>query len=37
MNENAIVSPMDWKKSLTQSRHDAKNTSEATGFGLWSV
>ena len=22
---------MDWKKSLTQSRKDAKNTSEATG------
>ena len=31
------VSSMDWKKSLTQSRKDGKNTSEAAGFGILSV
>jgi GxxExxY protein len=31
------VSSMDWKKTLAQSRKDAKNTSEATGFEVSSV
>jgi hypothetical protein len=31
------VSSMGWRKSLSQSRQDAKKTREATGFGILSV
>ena len=31
------VSSMDWKKNLTRSRKDAKNTCEATGFPVLPV
>jgi GxxExxY protein len=32
-----LVSSMDWKKNLTQSRKDAKKTSETPGFHALSV
>src|SRR6185295_3871804 len=37
IKDGITVSSMDWKKSLTQSRKDAKNTSEGTGFHVLSV